>query len=421
MLVFWESDMRSHLWLPYCIACFCLLVTIAVYGEEKAEDRTAKNQQIFLRTKNSIDNDRITGYLNIEGFEIPMALDTGAGITFTLFQPVAEKLGLQLEENEGTQEFYKTKVRVGIGNTGEILSDPVNMNVLATPIIDEHYGIIGWPVIRRSIIDINLPETRWEYRDKLPEQVEQDWVSFPLIENRFGVLLFLVNDQGEELTVCLDTGTTGGVHLDKEEWSQWCKKVSPEWVTIDAGYSPATKGGFAVTKNAIADEFKIGELKLKSVNVEETFAEVLMNGNDIPIEKIIIGMNAIKNRRVLIDGPGGRIYFGPIVETKEKEVRINRAQATWIPDSNDQRRMIASVIKDGVAYQAGLRDGDNVLMVNGGIAANGLKDKSVRPSTVFKDPQGTRVRLLVERDGERFPITFELGRSPLDPEQEADR
>lgn len=415
--------MRSTLRLPCRIVCFCLLIAASdVHSEQTTKDLADKNQRIFVGTRNSIDNNRITGYLNIEGFEMPMLLDTGAGFPFTLFQPVAEKLSLKLEKSDDHQKFYKTTVRVGVGATGESLSEPVNMHVLSTPFIDrKHYGIIGWPVIRRSLIEINLPESRWKYHDSLPDEVDQDWVSFPFIENRFGVLLFRIMNQGEEQLVSLDTGSTGGVHLSKEDWSQWQKETKPAWVTIDAGYSPATKGGFSVRKSAVADEFTIGKLQVQSVSVEETFAELMANGDEIPIEKMIIGMDTIKNRRVLIDGPGERIYFGPIVETKEKEVRINRAQATWIPDPEDQKKMIASVIKDGVAYQAGLRDGDQVLMVNGAMAANGLKDKSVRPGMVFKDPSGTRVRLLIERDGERFPIIFELGRSPYDPDPEADQ
>lgn len=207
--------------------------------------------------------------------------------------------------------------------------------------------------------------------------------------------------------------------LDPKQWAHWLENDKPDWVTIEGGYSPANKDGFFVTQTAVAEQYLLGDLEMGKVIVEETFANAPLDGE--PKESpFLIGVKAIQRRRVVIDGPGMRIYFGPLVEPFDPFVNINRAQATYIPKTLKDKTQTAHVIEGGVAHQAGLRDDDKVLMVNGMFTSDWMKNKSVRPSNVLNGKPGTRVRLLIERDGKQFPVTFDLGRSPLDPAPEQD-
>lgn len=405
-----------------CLSRFFIIsMVLTAYASQAAaqdEKTTDVSTRIFFGTKNKIKEDRITAYMNVEGREFPMVLDTGAGVQLTLFKPATNALGLELTKVEQAPRFHTAQVRIGIGETGETLSKPLSIMVLDTPIVKEHYGIIGWQLIKNSIIEINALKASWKYHTAMPKDLVEQWESFPIIEHDGANLMFLIEENNKKHHVCLDTGSGGGVSLSKEAWEKWREKNKPEWITLDAGFSPATRNGFSVTKKAIDDDFHLGEFHLGMVSVEETFAEVRMDGTPIDKERLMLGMEAIRARRVLIDGRGKRIYFGPIGQPTKKEIRINRAQATFIPQAPDYKVQVAHVIKDGTAYNAGLRDGDLVLMVNGVMAANWRDDESVRPGNRFNDEPGTRVRLLVERDGERFPVTIELQPSPYDPVQE---
>jgi len=405
--------MRRNLRQVLVIAAL-LLATRSIHGEQGAAEQAKQDQSPFIGTKNTIKNDRVTAYMNIEGKLFPVAIDTGMGLGFALFKPVVDQLGLEVEDVEDSPIFYSTMVRVGTDNLGT-LSEPRKVLVLDTPIVREHFGVIGWPAIDLTIFELDVPNDKWYRHAELPAEVAEQWQSFPIVNDSGGNLSFHIPDKEQQILVTLDTGSVSGVNLNKKEWEKWRQEANPSWVTLDSAYSPATRGGFSVTKTAIADDYHLGQLNLGRVGIEETFSEVSVDGQPLKGDRVILGMQTLKQRRVVVDGPGQRIYFGPIGKPSKALAKINRAQATLVPKGVNSKEVTAHVIKDGVAYKAGLRHGDNVLMVNGMLTANWKKDESVRPGATLRDKPGTRVRLLIERDGERFPITFKLGRSPLDP------
>lgn len=402
------------------ITALLLVVGAVAQAEPGVEEEGISAHGVYLGSIGRVVNNRVTAVMNIEGRTFPLALDTGAGTKTVLFKPAVDQLGLDIRENKELSNWYYVSARVGIGDRGAVLSDPMEISVIDVPVavLKKHYGIIGWQVMKEMVVELDIPQARWHKHDAVPAEVIDGWQSFPIRETDGQNLQIAIQDKdkGQELLVSLDTGATGGISLDKAEWERWRQQAEPDWVTIEAGYSPATRGGFSITKTAIVDSFHLGEFDLGRVRVEETFIEVRLNGEPVGYKPITLGLDVLRQRRIVIDGPGERVYFGPLSDdASEGLAKINRAQATFAPQSVKSDDQTAHVINDGIAYKAGLRSGDKILMVDGNLASNWRNDDAVRPATVFNKKPGTRVRLLVERDGERFPITIELGRSPLDP------
>jgi hypothetical protein len=400
------------------LAILLTCVSVSVQAQEGAsKSQEVKSERSFVGIDPKLDADRAYAQILVNGVPLKIILDTGAGTGLVLLTETATKLGLDLKPINGQPGHYQTTVRLG-GPADGTVSKSGSIRVIDGPSYSGFDGILGWNTIQDQILDLNFPKRRQTTHKSVPEEIK-DWPSYPIQTSNGGAMCFLLEIDGKEQAVYFDTGSVSSVSLGPKQWESWLQKEKPDWITVQGGYSPANKDGFFVTQTAVAGQYKIGDLEMGKVIVEETFANVATDrtAKQIPY---LIGVAAIQRRRVVIDGPGKRIYFGPLVEPYDSFVDINRAQATYIPKTLQDEVQTAHVIEGGVAHRAGLRDGDKVLMVNGMFTSNWMKDESVRPSNVLNDKPGTRVRLFIERDGKEFPITFKLGRSPLDPAPEQD-
>ena len=407
---------RRRRWMVLALLLTC--ASISVQAQEQApKNEEVKSERSFVGLDPKLDADRAYAQIVVNGVPLKIILDTGAGTGLVLLTQTAKKLELDLKPIEGQLGHFRTTVRLGSPADGTA-TKPGSIRVVDGPSYSGFDGILGWKMLQNRILDLNFPKRRQTTHSSIPEEIK-DWISYPIKTSEGGTMCFLLEIDSEEQAVYFDTGSVSSVSLGPKQWENWLRKEKPDWITVEGGYSPANKDGFFVTQTAVAEQYKIGTLEMGKVIVEETFANITSDRTTKQIP-YLIGVGAIQRRRVVIDGPGKRIYFGPLVDPYDSFVDINRAQATYIPKTLQDKVQTAHVIEGGVAHNAGLRDGDKVLMVNGKFTKNWMKDESVRPSNVLNGKPGTRVRLFIERDGKEFPITFKLGRSPLDPVPDQD-
>jgi membrane-associated protease RseP (regulator of RpoE activity) len=411
------NDRRLIAWITLC--CLLTASVAPASAQEKAQEEAPQDNayKITVGFVTKMEDKRAIGMINVDGKAVKVMLDTGAGAGVILFKDIAERLELDIEPLENQPGHFITKAGVGI-DANQTLSDPIDIRVVDSPHFDKFMGVIGWNILDSFVWELDVPRGRQITYDELPEEAK-DWLSFPFETSELGNMYFTIEEDGEPVQIHFDTGSTGGISMSPQRWTKWRKDAAPEWITLEGGYSPANKDGFFVQETAVAKGLDLGGLKFDVVLIEEEFANIRSDGQSVDVP-LLMGMDALSRRRVLIDGPGGRIYFGPLEKPADELPSINRAQATFIPSSKDGGRQVAHVLEGGVAHRAGLRDGDEVVMINGHIADNWLTNEDARPRTAFNRKPGTPVRLLIERDGERLTISFKLGRSPLDidPEDE---
>lgn len=350
-----------------------------------------------------------TAHIIVEGQPTQVMLDTGFGHNILLFLNHAESLKLKVEHHDG---FATAPARYKQVNGA--LSVPYN-----TPVVPvaptEFQGALGWPVMKQHIWYFNYQENFFQILTDIPGDLSEEINAYEIIDSQVGVLDIAIPTETESVFITIDTGSDGYLALPKAYWEQWRTNHPDSWTTIGAAFSPAA-GGFYASRIAFADYLSIGSLEFKAVFIKENKFNLLLNGRPRQDVSVNLGIKAMEYYEIWIDGPGGHVYFKPVEEiTRPEVIKINRAQATYLPESLEHEFMYAHVLENGVAYRAGLRQGDKILRVNGRDALNWRTDRSVRPGRVLVQAPGTVVNLLIERDGLEKKIVFELESCPLDP------
>jgi hypothetical protein len=125
----------------------------------------------------------------------------------------------------------------------------------------------------------------------------------------------------------------------------------------------------------------------------------------------IVGMWALSCYTWIVDRPSGKIYFKPndLMRIPEK-YEYNRLGAVFIPKNiQTDNALIAHVVENGPAYHAGIRDGDELLRIGQVDATKWRTDPSVMPlSQYWEKPAGTKLDLVLMRDGKEMKITVTL-------------
>lgn len=344
----------------------------------------------------------------VEGQPTKVMLDTGTGAHIVLFLHHAELLKLEVEQTDGLASALARYEQVN-----GTLSVPRKTFVVPTA-PTEFQGILGWPVMKQNIWYFHYQEGYYRSLPEIPRDVSEEITAYEIIDSESGVLDIAVPTENGPVLITIDTGLGGHLALPKAYWEQWYVSHPDSWTTIEAAYSPAA-GGFYTSLVAFAEHLSIGSLEFKAMFIKESKFNLLLNGRPMEIVSVSLGVEAMKHHEIWIDGPGERVYFKPVEKLNRPEViDINRAQATFLPKSLEHEYMYAYVLENGVAYRAGLRQGDKIIKVNDRDARNWRADKSVRPGQVFNQAPGTVVELLVERDGLEKTIVFELEPCPLD-------
>jgi C-terminal processing protease CtpA/Prc len=87
----------------------------------------------------------------------------------------------------------------------------------------------------------------------------------------------------------------------------------------------------------------------------------------------------------------------------------NRAGAVFVPGGDNGTDFVASVIESSPAHAAGIRKGDVLLKIDELDVTKWQTDPAVLPLHRFwSRPSGTKLRLLLRREGRTFEATVEL-------------
>ena len=349
----------------------------------------------------------------INGQPVKLAFDTGAEAPI-LFRQAANRLKLSVIEPPDDVVVEPGKVKFALtekckfqfmegGTESSIQCAVVDIPSHLKPEFD---GMLGWGGIKHMMVEID-PSLR---SGNIRETINFKKSEWKCLDIRTDLNILVVKTSKEDETqgcLLIDTGSPKGLTLKKELWQQLVGDSGDSNTTLFATYTPGV--GLVVDKEKWIREINFGALPFHNIPIKmgmEANPALMKEGVDG-----ILGMWGLSCYQWVVDGPAGKIYFKPndLIRIPEK-YEYNRLGAVFVPeDIQTTNALIAHVMKDGPAYRAGIRDGDELLKIGQLDATKWRTDPAVMPLSQFwEKPAGTKLDLVLMRDGKKMEITVTL-------------
>lgn len=311
----------------------------------------------LLNAKNPLETSPLVQVYTANGASIDLMLDTGAEQPVLLFNDsiILQQMGLQ---GSGAKQYLDLYERPG----GHGFIGKVHASISA-PNFDYH-GLAGWDLIRRGIWNFDFNSASQKFVKHLPAEV----AAWPSLSIRPGCRVLRVDD-GSGRNIVIDTGADRSIYLGSRAWREWKRRHPSAPLYIYAGFSPASGGWFA-RESSVAPSFKVGPIELYNVHVCQSFVDKrFISGPEIDV---IVGMRALLNYNVWIDGPGSRVYLKKSAGKQWVNPPLNLAGVVILPSNSQHQHNFESsgyytlqVLANSPAWNSGLRSGDSLVGVDG--------------------------------------------------------
>ena len=366
------------------------LITLLVIVASASAILASQDERIWLTAK-------------INGKPVHLVFDSGSNCS-ALTPEAIKKLALRFipapPDNHSpgvvpgdTEEFTLTLYGVDNKMSFLVLDLPA---AYAHPDFD---GLIGWRTLSRNIMRIDAVASEVSFLPSVPRKLA-DWARLAVVTNLARLDLAIPHGSLTNGVLCIDTGShDGGLALAPEAWRQW-KAAHPESpVTLETAFGPLD--GLFVFEEAWADEISLGPITLTGVPVQQASpGDVACWGAQFEGS---IGLAGLKRLDIIIDGNNGVAYLRA-KKTRPPLYQHNRLAAVFVPTAGHTNQAVAQVLEGGPAYEAGVRNGDVLLQVDD----VKVSSWSARWIDRFRRPAGTRLNLVLKRDGQTVRVTATL-------------
>lgn len=325
--------------------------------------------------------------------QLMMGVDTGAVQSSLMFSPAVESLNYRIRGKGMMRHAY---IPISLKQGAPPIENKQDVVMVEQAPYD---GLIGWKSIRKYVWNINFPQAKHRFFNKLPKHIKK-WNAIKLVPNSDYPQL---NDSLKR-RIILDTGAPHAVYISKKRWNAIKLAYPDAFVSVYSGYSPAA-GGFYAHECMHVHSFELGSLKLKNVLLCESFANPNVIGIPEDID-IILGIGALADREFWIDGPGNTLYFSSKTYATPPPQMLNIMGGTFIPNSDGSGPMKAYVAKWSPAWDNGLRTGDTLVSING-------RKKPYQDLIDYITTQhGAKAHIIILRNGKQHHIHWEVPDAP---------
>ena len=349
----------------------------------------------------------------INGKQAKLVFDTGADGLY-LFQPAAERLKLRVVKPQGgvtalpgTVHFFGIAEECKLvlsDSTGKNSAGKVQFRVIEkSQFADEEMdGVLGWPLFKDCIFQIQFEATNgWvKFLERLPKQ-SKAWTRVRLQRNATSLLLE-IPEKDHRLSVCVDTGSPGGVKFTPKRWREWKTAHSDVGVTLTL-YGVADLILPGVAEESWVKRLSFGSFVLTDVPImEDSLAAT--NSFGLPYDAMF-GLSALVRMDLVVDGKHGFAYMRPKNTPSEPPSTYNRAGVVFTSRDLQSYDLVAHVLEHSPAYEAGVRDGDIIMKFDGKWRTSW--DDS--PNEALRTrPAGTKLELVLKRGDDIINATVSL-------------
>lgn len=360
-------------------------------------------------------DERIWVAARINGKPARLVFDTGAGAAM-LLPAAARRLGLKFTAPQTNAPLAPGLIP--LGETEQCTLRLFGMNVRGKfSIFDvpdflrvDFDGVVGWPCLRDNIIQIDAAAQKVTFLPEVPKKVAA-WTKVSVRTNSAWLYLELPQGNQTNEMVEVDTGDTVGVALNPPKWREWKLAHPGQPLTLNSFVMPGS--GLVVKEEAWARELPLGPLLLSGVPVTEAAPTQAELGP--PQFGASLGMAALKRLDLIVDSRHGTAYLRAKT-TRPPAYTHNRLGAAFVPAAPQSDALLAQVLEGSPAYEAGVRNGDELLRIGKRDVSHWRTDPKLKPNATFREhPAGTKLELTLKRGSQTFKATVTL-REILAPE-----
>lgn len=344
----------------------------------------------------------------VNGQPARFIFDTGADRVI-LFRNGAERLKLKLIQTPSDSSAPSGTVSIGETEPCDVqvfgAAVRMPLGVVEMPgFLDLHAdGVLGWGAVQDNVLEIDAAASQILFAPTVPQEA-MGWTKLRL-QSGSGFLSLEIPHPGRATGVILvDTGFSGGVALPPDAWRGWESVHSHAATTLDSYFMPGA--GLVVKEETWAKGIGFDTLLLTQVPLTEANqAQVALGSSGY---EATFGLAALKRLDFIVDGASGVAYVRP-KRTPPLPYEHNRLGAVFVPANEQSDTLVARLVKNSPAQEAGIRDGDILLRIGELDATKWRSDPTISPLGQFwRQPAGTRLDLTLKRQSETFKTTVVL-------------
>lgn len=365
--------------------------------------------------------DRIWVNGEINGQPVRLIFDTGAANP-VLFKAAADRLKLTLHAPPANLQPQPGEVPFQVTEPVEFkvqkFAVRAPFSVFELPAYANEApgdGILSLRAIPAKVYTFDVFNNKLDLSDTLPPEA-LNWPQFPLLTNTPMLGFTVGGEDPERVNVGVDSGAPDGVSLCPALWAKFLAKNGGQPATLTAYYNPGA--GLVVKTQLWAKELVLGGLTLKDVPVQE-MAALEDLPRLVPKNAAWLGMFALRKLNLVVDETAHTVY-ARAQERPSLAFPQNQLGAVFAPLNPQSDTLLARVVPGSPAYEAGIRDGDELLKIEGEDFTN-WRGRDGGPHKRFCTAKpGTVMELTLKRAGKEFQAKPTL-RCLIGPGSEAHR
>lgn len=347
-------------------------------------------------------DDAIIVDAKVNGRPVSLMFDTGFGGTVLLSSSVdvgAPTGKMTLRDFVGELEVNTVKLKslaVGTKNVPlnpdmEIVQQPGDMSASYGTHVD---GILGLSALKGGVFTIDFEHNKFVFRPDAYDITKQTpdnkktFLQKLLPIGKSSLEMFVSAPNGKTMTLALDTGNAfyATTHRDVlERVGLWDANKPHKFAKLSGVASGAVESW----------SFKMPELNIFGVPTPPSIWDII----DLPSSSAegdgTVGHGFLRNFNITVDYPRRRVWLEnfrqPIANEEEGDVGLSAGF-----DPNIKRTVVIRVTPDSPAADAGIKEGDHVLMVDG---EDLDRVGYVRFRKLMEGKVGSSVRIAVSHNG----------------------
>ncbi len=269
---------------------------------------------------------------------------------------------------------------------------------------EEIFGIIGYDVFNRFIVDINFIKSEVTFHDPATFRAPRGYKKINMaIENNKPYIDAIVRQNGESdtLKLMIDTGASHALLLDVAKSDVLTLPDSTLATILGHGLGGEIHGSIGRYQELSICGFGLRDV-LVSIPKEGAYSNAIKRGS----RNGTIGGHALMHFNVIIDYKNEAFYVRKNGNFRDPfQYDLSGVRVSYF--DNPRRYVVTNVIENSPADKAGMMVGDEVISVNGYTSDN---SKLSAIYAMLRSRPKRMIKASVMRDGEKLVFKFRLKR-----------